>query len=193
MSKEEILEEIKNIFLKLTEGEPTPDDEIEARDLLLQCFILIKDENLIPNEIKLIDNTLNQLENWDTLDLWFKEVEGLTENIERLLNLKSKTDLSQQIYSSDIPLEEGLASGIKTADVDISEVVAQITSQFKGEIDNLKSTIEDLQKELHTKEEKIKGISEETVEQEEITHDTLDQEIPATSLGRLAPPKIKIP
>ena len=42
MSKEEILEEIKSIFLRLTEQEPTPDDEIEAKELLIESFKILK-------------------------------------------------------------------------------------------------------------------------------------------------------
>ena len=83
MSEKEILEEIKNIFLKLTEGEPTPDDEIEAREKLIEAFKILRDENLIHDKADLIEDTINKLENWDTLDLWFKEVDGLVANIER--------------------------------------------------------------------------------------------------------------
>ncbi|MFW9898293.1 MAG: hypothetical protein ACFFDO_03420, partial [Candidatus Thorarchaeota archaeon] len=164
MSKEEILEEIKNIFLRLTEQEPTPDDEIEAKELLIESFKILKNENLIPDQIDLIDEIRNKLENWDTLDLWFKEVEGLTENIQKILNLREKEVESETIeISSEFQEDTQIESKtIKTSkDLDITEIVTQVSEQFKGEIEGLKETIENLKQELYSKEERIKEISQE--------------------------------
>ena len=72
MSEEEkynlIIQEIKDIYLYLTEGEPTPDDEITAREKLIkqiQTLKTIKSFSVEAN-IPLFDDTLNKLENWDT-------------------------------------------------------------------------------------------------------------------------------
>ena len=193
MSKEEIIDEIKKIFLKLTKGEPTPDDEIEARDMLLETFKILRDENIFPEELNLINDTIDKLENWDTLDLWFIEVDGLVANIERILNFKPRIDLSSQLEFPEVNKKEISSSNVNATDIDISEVVAQVTEQFKGEIDNLKGTIEELKKELHKKEERANEVTDDMTIQEELTQESVDQEITPKLPGKLAPPRIKIP
>jgi hypothetical protein len=206
MSKEEILEEIKNIFLRLTEQEPTPDDEIEAKELLIESFKILINGNLIPDQIDLIDEIRIKLENWDTLDLWFKEVEGLTENIEKLLNLREKEVESETIeisseFQEDTQIESKTEK--KSKDIDITEIVTQVSEQFKGDIEGLKETIENLKQELYSKEERIKEISqepevhepemqEETFQEPEVHEPEILEETPKPK-GKLVPPKIKIP
>lgn len=192
MSKEEILEEIRRLFVKLTEGEPSPDDEIEARDILIESFKILRDEEMIPNKTILVSDTLNKLESWDTLELWFKEVDGLAGNIETILKLKEDFESSQKVEPPEI-IDDITGSVIRGANVDISEVVAQVTEQFKGEIDNLKETIEGLKKELHSKDEILKEPSQETSMQDEIAEDISTQDIGSNLKGKLAPPKIRIP
>ena len=193
MSKEEIIDQIKKIFLKLTKGEPTPDDEIEARDMLLETFKILREENLIPEELNLINDTFDKLENWDTLDLWFKEVDGLVANIERILNFKPRIDFSSQLEFPEVNKKDISSSNLNATDIDISEVVAQVTEQFKGEIDNLKGTIEELKNQLHKKEERVKEVTDDMTTQEEFTHESIDQKIAPKIPGKLAPPRIQIP
>ncbi|TFG02172.1 MAG: hypothetical protein EU540_02095 [Promethearchaeota archaeon] len=194
MSEEEIIEEIKNVFLKLTEGEPTPDDEIEAREILIQGFKLLKDENLIHGKADLIEDTINKLENWDTLDLWFKEVNGLAENITKMLDLR---DMGVESESTDLlsDSKEDIESKpeIASKNIDITEIVAQVSEQFKGEIEGLKGTIDLLKKELQKKEEAIKEPSQEPEVQEEIPQEPEVEEKASNLKGKLAPLKIKIP
>ncbi len=194
MSEEEIIEEIKHVFLKLTEGEPTPDDEIEAREILIQGFKLLKDENLIPDKADLIEDTINKLENWDTLDLWFKEVNGLAENITKMLGLR---DMGVESESTDLlsDSKEDIESKpeIANKNIDITEIVAQVSEQFKGEIEGLKGTIELLKNELQKKEERIKETSQEPEVQEEIAQEPEVEEKASNLKGKLAPLKIKIP
>ncbi|MFX0186300.1 MAG: hypothetical protein ACFE8A_01040 [Candidatus Hodarchaeota archaeon] len=221
MSKEEILEEIKNIFLRLTEQEPTPDDEIEAKELLIESFKILKNENLIPDQIDLIDEICIKLENWDTLDLWFKEVEGLTENIEKILNLRERDLESEAIeipseFQEDTQIESKTEK--KPKEIDITEIVTQVSEQFKGEIEGLKETIENLKQELYSKEERIKEISqepevqgevfrepkmqepevqepeiqEEIVQEPDVHEPEIQEETPKPK-SKLAPPRIKIP
>ena len=214
MSEEEILEEIKNIFLKLTEGEPTPDDEIEARERLIESFKFLRNDTLIHDQADLIEDTINKLENWDTLDLWFKEVNGLAENIRKMLNfrdMEAESELTEFLndYKEDIESKPETVS----KDIDITEIVAQVSEQFKGEIEGLKDTIDLLKKELNKKEERTKEIPQEPEVQEEIPQepevqeeipqemeiqDEISQEIEVQEEAPklksiLAPPKIRIP
>ena len=194
MSEKEILEEIKNVFLKLTEGEPTPDDEIEAREILIQGSKLLRDENLIPDKAGLLEDTINKLENWDTLDLWFKEVNGLAENISKMLDLG---DMGVGSKSTDLlsDSKEDVESKpeIVSKNIDITEIVAQVSEQFKGEIEGLKGTIDLLKKELQEKEERIKGIPQKSEDPEEISQEPEVHKKTPEIKSKLAPLKIKIP
>ena len=194
MSEEEILEEIKNVFLKLTEGEPTPDDEIEAREILIQAFKILSEEDLIHDKADLIEDTINKLENWDTLDLWFKEVNGLAENIRKMLDLRDMVVESESTdFLSDSREDVKSKPEIANKNIDITEIVAQVSEQFKGEIDGLKGTIDLLKKELQKKEEGINETSQESEAREEIPQEPeVQEEIPKLK-SKLAPPKIKIP
>ena len=87
MSEKELLQEINDIYVHLTDQEPTPDEEIEARDQFLEKFEVLKSLNAFPQQIHLIEEIHDRLKNWDTLDLWFKEVEGLAESIGKFLIL----------------------------------------------------------------------------------------------------------
>ncbi|MFX1257114.1 MAG: hypothetical protein ACFFAN_04605 [Promethearchaeota archaeon] len=180
MSKEEKLQEIKDIFLYLTEQEPTPDDEIEARNKLIEKFNILKYEHLFPSKEKLIEDILDKLEKWDTLDLWFKEVDGLPENIEKILNLSEKKVAIPQAKEE---IAEEKKSKPETTQIDISKIVAEVSEQFRGEISSLKEQIEQLQKELDKKELTIKEVPQKS----DAEGSTLKKDI------KLAPPKIKIP
>ena len=142
MSEEEKLltREIKEIYLFLTEQEPTPDDEIEARDKLINKFKNLKSKNTIDKLTDLIDETLNKLENWDTLDLWFKEVESLPENIEKVIDI-SEGKGEPDIIEVGLPISEEKEVKKETSQVDIKEIVAQVSSQFKDEIGGLKEQL----------------------------------------------------
>ena len=72
-----IIQEIKGIYLDLTEGEPTPDDEIEARKKLMEKIQRLKIVNSLEvgANMNLFEKTLELLEDWDTLELWFTESE----------------------------------------------------------------------------------------------------------------------
>ena len=61
----------------------------------------------------LIKKTLDQLENWDTLELWFKEVEELTENIKKTIDAKSGVVKESELEEQD--LESSTSSEQKSA------------------------------------------------------------------------------
>ena len=180
--KKEILGEIKEIFLFLTEGEPSPDDEIDARELMIVKFRELLEDGLIPEQKEQINNILKKLEEWDTLDLWFLET-SIPGDIEQLLNVSGKTAIKTKEISGTAPLVEEEEVQTEKSDINIGEIVDKVSQQFKGEIDVLKDTIESLKKELDKKEEAIK----------EISHKKKIQKITPKKNVRLPPPKIKIP
>jgi len=196
MSKENLLQEIKEIYSFLTEKEPTPDDEIESRVRLLEKFKIVKEQNILPDQINVIDDILKQLETWDTLDLWFKEVKNLSSSIEKFVKINlEKVDVQKIKIPTEIGLEskEKASTVSNSTETDINKVVSQITEQFKGEIGNLKDTIEKLKLELGKKEEKIKGIEQKSIVKEALTQEKPPKEAPTVKESKLRPLKIKIP
>ena len=186
MSENDLLQEIKNIFLHLTDQEPTPDEEIEARDQFIDLFEDLKALNAFPLQINLIEDILLKLKNWDTLDLWFKEVEGLTEEINKFLRLtgiKTESDKTQLSDESGDAIASNSSLENDVPQLDVSDIVFQVTEQFKDEIGSLKTTIESLKKELDSKEERL----------QELSHKKPVQKIVPKKAGKLAPPEIKIP
>lgn len=186
MSENEFLQEINNIFLHLTDQEPTPDEEIKARDQLLDLFESLKLINAFPLQINLIEDILFKLKNWDTLDLWFKEVEGLAENIDKFLRLTGVNKELAKVQAVDERgkiLESKTSAEIEVPQLDVSDIVFQVTEQFKDEIGSLKNTIEQLKKDLDGKEESLQELSQKKPV----------QKITPKKEVKLAPPEIKIP
>jgi len=180
MSEEDLIKEINDIYNFLTEQEPTPDDEIEARDKLIAKFKSLNSANTNPDLDALIENTLGELEGWDCLDLWFLET-SIPKRIKDLLFLATKGDEPEPE-----PVAEKEESAPAAApQIDISQIVAQVSDQFKGEIGGLKDQIAQLQNELKKKEVSLsKKPAESKKEAKKIT---------PTRKGKLAPPTIKLP
>ena len=65
------IREVKELFSFLTEGKPSPDDEIEAKDKLIAYFTKLKNNNTDSDQKVFIEVILKKLDEWDTLDLWF--------------------------------------------------------------------------------------------------------------------------
>jgi len=181
-----VIQEINEIFLFLTNQEPTPDDEIDARDKLIEKFTSLKRLKPKPSHYTMIENILIELEGWDTLDLWFKEVKGMSEKISDFINsieqkepiveteFKPKTDTKMSIETNekkDVP------------QMDITEIVSQVSEQFSKEISSLKEKIEVLKDELDHREGEVKDISQRKQVQKIIPKKT----------SKLEPPKIRIP
>ena len=185
MSEKELLQEINDIYVHLTDQEPTPDEEIEARDQLLEKFEDLKNLNAFPLQIHLIEEIYDRIKNWDTLDLWFKEVEGLTESIGKFLKLTGTERQPIKLGKSEFKgadIEKKLDSDIEDI-LDISQIVSEVTKKFKGEISTLKDTIEHLKSELEDKEERVKDIAPKK---------PIQKIVPKKEI-KLAPPTIKIP
>ena len=147
MSEEEkfgtIIQEIKEIFLALTQGEPSPDDEIEARAALIEKIQNLKEVDAFPFEAKmpLFEDTLAKLENWDTLDLWFTESE-LPEEIKKIINITEQLLVVEEKEEAKEEFRKQAQSDLESVNIDIDAIVDQVSVKFKGEIDDLKQKIE---------------------------------------------------
>jgi hypothetical protein len=176
-----VLQEIKEIYLFLTEGDPSPDDEIEAREQLLTSFNSLKTINPLSNHIGKIDKILEDLRNWDSLELWFSET-ALPSDIKNILGLpeKQKDEDSEKAKEEPELVEDKKNS---EPEIDLTDIFNKVSDQFKDEIDNLKGKIDDLKKELEKKDETLKSVKEK----KKVRKITPKREV------KLPPPKIRIP
>lgn len=187
MSEEEKLkttiQEIKDIYLLLTEEEPTPDDEIEAQDKLIEKIKSLRTINTfdIGANMRLFEDALIKLEEWDTLEFWFIESE-LPEYIHKIINI---TDKTVKFEKKEIKETSATQSQVNSASsqIDITEIVDKVSEQFKGEIEGLKEKIEMLKQDLEKKDETLKQVSQARVV----------KTIKPKKESKLPPPKIKIP
>jgi hypothetical protein len=188
MSEEErfstVIQEIKEIFLLLTQGDPTPDDEIEARENLIEKIQTLKSMNINQAEmnIELFEDVLGKLEKWETLDLWFTESE-LPEEIKKVINITEELPEIKVEQELDVKSSEEAKKDLEDVQIDIARIVDQVSDKFKGEIDGLKHEIEVLKHELDEKEETLKKSS----------HQRVVKKITPKKESKLPPPKIKIP
>ena len=164
-----IFQEIRDIFLVLINEEPTPDDEIEAREKFIEKFNDLKTMEAFSHLSGAIEEIINKLEKWDTLDLWFNEVKDLKESIEKFIKIedtKDKVELEKVDEKRSIDITEKKTP----SQVDINEIVTQVSEQFKGQIDGLQDKIKKLQEELEKKERKLTTISLEKMAQQTTTN-----------------------
>lgn len=188
MSEEErfstVIQEIKEIFLLLTQGDPTPDDEIEARVNLIEKIQTLKSMNTNQAEmnIELFEDVIGKLEKWDTLDLWFTESE-LPEEIKKVINITEELPEVKVEQELDVKSSEEAKKDLDAVQIDIAKIVDQVSDKFKGEIDGLKHQIEVLKHELDEKEDTLKKSS----------HQRVVKKITPKKESKLPPPKIKIP
>ncbi len=176
-----VLQKIKEIYQFLTKGDPSPDDEIEAREQLLTSFNSLKTINPSSNLIGKIDEILEDLRNWDSLELWFSET-TLPRAISDILGLPEKFSIEDGKLSDEetVGIKE---EKVSEPEIDLTDIFNKVSDQFKGEIDNLKGKIEELKEELEKKDASLKSIRE-TKKVKKI--------IPKREV-KLPPPKIRIP
>jgi hypothetical protein len=186
----EIIEEIKEIFLTLTQGEPSPDEEIEARSNLIKAIqkLLELDIPQVNSNLGLFEDTFIKLENWDTLELWFTESE-LPELIKKIISIngelpviEEKEDLSE-LQEAQEQFKKQAQTDLDSVKFDINEIVDQVSDKFKGEIDDLKQKIEFLKHELEVKDDNLQHASQKRV---------VKKIVPKKDV-KLPPPKIKLP
>ena len=181
-----VVQEIREIILFLTNQEPTPDDEIDARDKLIEKFTSLKRLKPKPSHYTMIENVLIELEGWDTLDLWFKEVKGMSEKISDFINSFEQKDLLTEtefkpIIDSDMSMETNEKQ--EGPQIDINEIVSKVSEQFSQEISSLKEKIDVLKDELDHRESDVQNFSQRKQVQKIIPKKT----------SKLEPPKIRIP
>lgn len=180
-SYDSALQEIKGIFTFLTEDKPSPDDEIEAKDKLINQFSRLKINSTYPEEINFIDQILQKLDEWDTLDLWFSET-SLPDDIMKILNIPNSAETHKEEELAEV---ENAPIGQTNGDseIDLTDIFNKVSEQFKGEIENLKGKIDTLKKELDKKDESVKP----PMRKREV------HKITPNPKAKLAPPVIKIP
>ncbi len=188
MSPEEkfegILQDINEIYLFLTQEEPTPDYEIEAREKLIKKIRNLKTLKSVQvgANKNLLERTISELENWDTLDLWFIESE-LPELIKNIINI------SENLFAG--PIQEEFKETVtsqpdsdsEAEQINIGMIVNKVSEQFKGEIDGLKHKIDKLEHEIEKKDVSLREASTKKV----------IRKIKPRKNVKLPPPKIKIP
>jgi hypothetical protein len=86
------IREISEIFSFLTEGKPSPDDEIEAKDKLINYFTVLKGSSTDSEQKVFIEEIFKKLDEWDTLDLWFSET-TLPADIKSIINISDDVKL----------------------------------------------------------------------------------------------------
>ena len=89
------LQEVKEIYLFLTEGEPSPDDEIEAKGKLINQFNKLKNLSTTSEQKDIVEFILKNLEEWDTLDLWFSET-SLPNDVKKMLKIPESAKISKE-------------------------------------------------------------------------------------------------
>jgi hypothetical protein len=188
MSEEErfsaVIQEIKEIFLLLTQGDPSPDDEIEARVNLIEKIQTLRNMNTNQSElnIDLFEDVLAKLEKWDTLDLWFTESE-LPEEIKKVITITDEIPEVEIQPEVEVKSSEEAKKDLDAVQIDITKIVDQVSDKFKDEIDGLKHQIEVLKHELDDKEQTLKKTSQQRVV----------KKIKPKKDSKLPPPTIKIP
>ncbi|MFW9939017.1 MAG: hypothetical protein ACFFD5_15335 [Candidatus Thorarchaeota archaeon] len=177
---ESMLKEVKDLYLFLMEGEPSPDDEIEARETLIDLFRDLKNNNSQPEYRYEIEHILKELEDWDPLDLWFSET-SIPKLIGSMLNIPTH---KKEVQEPEAEIEDVASRNVvEKTELDLTEIVDKVSEQFKGEINGLRGKIEELKKELEKKDETLAKISQK----KKVEKIILKKE------SRLPPPKIKIP
>ncbi len=174
------LQEVKEIYLFLTEGEPSPDDEIEAKGKLINHFNRLKNLSTTSEQKDVIEFILKNLEEWDTLDLWFSET-SLPNDVKKMLKIPDSAKLSKEEGPKDFEKPD-VKPKSDEPEVDLTDIFNKASEQFKGEIENLKGKIDVLKKELEKKDESLKSMKQRR-----------KVKIVPKKDVKLAPPKIKIP
>jgi len=175
------LQEVKEIYLFLIEGKPSPDDEIEAKAKLINHFNKLMNLSTTSEQKDNIEFILKNLEEWDTLDLWFSET-SLPNDIKQMLKIPESAEISKEEGPKDFEKPD-VKPKTDEPEVDLTDIFNKVSEQFKGEIENLKGKIDDLKKELEKKDETLKSVKPKR---------KVQKIIPKKDV-KLAPPKIRIP
>jgi len=175
------LREISELYSFLTEGQPSPDDEIEAKDKLINYFTILKGSSTDSEQKVFIEEIFKKLNEWDTLDLWYSET-TLPADIKSIINISDDVKLKKEQIQEKIA-EPTIASTNGDSEIDLTDIFNKVSDQFKGEIENLKGKIDDLKNELEKKDK----TSQSVIAKRKVHKITPNKNV------RLTPPKIRIP
>ncbi len=153
-----IINEIKDIYNFLTEEEPTPDYEIDAQKILIERLNELKQSDGFQNYVSRIEKILKKLREWDTLDHWFIET-SIPQDLNDLLKIK-KPESTEAVEAKE-EKEVEKKQKVIAPDVDISDIVSQITAEFKGKISDLEKKINTLHQQLEKKDERISELKKD--------------------------------
>ena len=158
-----VIQEIKDIYTFLNNQDTKPDDEIKAKEILIDRFKILKDLNTEPAKDSLIKDILLRLEDWDTLELWFKEVNYLPQS---LYNFIISCEIDEFIADAGSVTQEKAEVSPKkeiiknTTQIDSAEILANVSEQIEREIRPLKAQQELLKNKLDLIEMEVKTLSQ---------------------------------
>jgi hypothetical protein len=186
------LERLEQIFTHLYAEEPTPDEEINAQEefrIIFEELISNLDENSM--DLKpILQETLNLVNEWDTLDKWFAEIPELIENFEKILGKPPKKQIVQEKQDLPDPIEE-----IKDEEIDTLGIDEIFPEMFEEKEENQKEipmekkeTFESLVK---SNQEILQNlVSQSRKQAEKSSRRSID---PMKARSKLQPPKVIIP
>jgi len=158
-----VIQEIKDIYTFLNNQDTKPDDEIKAKEVLIDRFKILKDLNTEPAKDSLIKDILVRLEDWDTLELWFKEVNYLPQS---LYNFIISCEIDEFIADAGAVSQEKAEVSPKkeikkdTSQLDSAEILANVSEQIEREIRPLKAQEQLLENKIDSLEEEVKTLSQ---------------------------------
>ncbi|HMF32423.1 MAG TPA: hypothetical protein VKK79_13460 [Candidatus Lokiarchaeia archaeon] len=219
-SFEKVREDLKQLYDLLMHGEPTPDEETEAKDEILGYLkVLLEDPASDPVKGDL-EEAISLAEGWDTWDLWFKEVKGLPRAVQNILaglgnaaeeappaeevgssvNVEeSPADIEsivEELFGEEEPVEVEQAAPeeeeVPAAGVDVDTIMAEVEKKFASKIEALEGKVQTLEKTVVEKDVEIAEAKK--------TGKKGARNVPAAEPGegtgsrpRLAPPKLQAP
>ena len=158
-----VIQEIKDIYTFLNNQDTKPDDEIKAKEVLIDRFKILKDLNTEPAKDSLIKDILVRLEDWDTLELWFKEVNYLPQS---LYNFIISCEIDEFIADAGSVTQEKAEVSPKkeikkdTLQMDSAEILANVSEQIEREIRPLKAQQELQKNKIDLLEKEVKILSQ---------------------------------
>ncbi len=156
---EQARDELQKLYTLLVRGEPTPDEETESKDKILQ-YLKVFQESPEGDRVKdLIQQAIKLASGWDVYDLWFKEVKELPGIIDKILTALKPAPAPVVPAPAEKPaakIEPSVASpAASSAGADLEAIVAKVADQFKSQIQELKGKISSLEKNLDEKDVEI--------------------------------------
>lgn len=163
---EQARDDLQKLYQLLVHGEPTPDEETESKDKILQYLKVIQESPEGEHVKDLVHQAITLASGWDVYDLWFKEVKELPGIIDKILTtLKPTPAPASPALAEKSPekVEPSVPAPAKAPEppaptsvgADLEAIVAKVADQFKSQIQELKGKISSLEKNLDEKDIEI--------------------------------------